>query len=165
MPDPRDDENRYPRLIWRDPRHFIAFGFGSGTSPIMPGTCGTLIAIPFYLVLAKLPLTVYVALVVFAFIIGIYLCGRTSRALGVHDHPGIVWDEVVGFWVAMTALPVTWYGLIWGFILFRVFDIWKPWPIGWIDRRVSSGLGIMTDDLIAGIYAWTLLQGLSRLVA
>jgi len=71
--------------------------------------------------------------------------------LGIHDHPGIVWDEFVGFWIAMIGLPVTWSSIIAGFFLFRIFDILKPWPIGWIDKNFHSGLGIMLDDVVAGL--------------
>ena len=117
-------------------------------------------AIPLYLLLASLPLIAYAVVVLLAFIIGVYLCGKTADDLGVHDHPGIVWDEFVGFWITMFAAPA---GLLWlvvGFALFRLFDIWKPWPIKLFDKNMESGLGIMIDDVLAGIYALVLLQGL-----
>ena len=88
---------------------------------------------------------------------GFYLCGKTASDLGVHDHQGIVWDEIAGFWLAMTAVPVTWTWMLSGFILFRLFDIWKPWPIGWLDKQVGGGVGIMLDDLVAGLFTWLLL--------
>ncbi len=131
----------------------LAFGFGSGLSPKAPGTMGTLAAIPLWWLLAQLPLSTYLVVVLIAAVAGILICGRAADRLGVHDHGGIVWDEFVGFWIAMAALPVTWQSLILGFVLFRLFDILKPWPISWLDRRVSGGFGIMIDDVIAGLAA------------
>ncbi len=147
-----------PASVLRDPIQFLAFGLGSGLSPKAPGTVGTLAAIPFYLLLAQVPQTTYTFIVAAAFVIGVWLCERASQALGVHDHPGIVWDEFVGFWVTMWAVPPTWYWVLLGFVLFRVFDIAKPWPIGWLDRRARGGLGIMLDDLVAGVMAGALLH-------
>ena len=146
----------FQQLI-RNPLHFLAFGFGSGLSPKAPGTAGTLVAVLLWPLLAGLPLSIYLAIVAVVPVTGFYLCGKTASDLGVHDHPGIVWDEIAGFWLAMTAIPVTWYWMLLGFILFRLFDIWKPWPIGWFDRQVDGGVGIMLDDLIAGLFAWVLL--------
>lgn len=146
----------FQQLI-RNPVHFLAFGFGSGLSPKAPGTAGTLVALLLWPLLAGLPLMLYLAIVVVVSISGFYLCGKTASDLGVHDHPGIVWDEIAGFWLAMTAVPLTWYWMLAGFLLFRLFDIWKPWPIGWLDRKVSGGVGIMVDDLLAGVFTWLLL--------
>ena len=117
----------------RNPLHLIAFGFGSGFFPRAPGTAGTLVAVPLFLLLAPLPLHVYAGAVALLFIAGIPLCGRVSRDLGVHDHPGIVWDEIVGYLVTMTAVPSGWVYVICGFLLFRLFDIVKPWPIRTLD--------------------------------
>jgi len=139
---------------WRNPVHLLAFGLGSGASPVAPGTFGTLAAVPFYLLMATLPLPLYLGITLAAFVLGIFLCGRTSRDLGVHDHSGIVWDEFVGFWITLTAVPLGWEGVLAGFVLFRLFDILKPWPIGWLDQHLEGGLGIMLDDLLAGVYAW-----------
>lgn len=138
--------------------HFLAFGFGSGAAPKAPGTFGTLAAIPVYLLLAQLPLIPYLAVIVISFLLGVYLCGQASKDMGVHDHGGIVWDEFVGFWITMIALPLHWAWIIAGFVLFRLFDILKPFPIGWLDKRVHGGLGIMIDDVIAGIFALVVLQ-------
>ena len=143
----------------RNPVHFLAFGFGSGLSPKAPGTAGTLVAMLLWPLLAGLPLEIYLAIVAVASVGGFYLCGKTASDLGVHDHPGIVWDEIAGYWLAMAAIPCTWYWMLAGFVLFRFFDIWKPWPISWLDKQVHGGVGIMVDDLLAGLFAWILLFG------
>jgi len=147
------DTNPTFAQLLRSPTLMLAFGFGSGLSPKAPGTMGTLAAIPLWWLLAQLPLSTYLVVVLIAAVAGILICGRAADRLGVHDHGGIVWDELVGFWIAMAALPVTWQSLILGFVLFRLFDILKPWPISWLDRRVSGGFGIMIDDVIAGLAA------------
>ena len=141
------------------PVQFFAFGFGSGLSPWAPGTFGTLAALPLYwFLLAPLPQWAYAFTVLAAALIGIWLCAVASRELGVHDHPGIVWDEFVGVWIALFALPVTPFWVLLGFLTFRVFDILKPWPIRWLDRQLEGGLGIMLDDIAAGVVSALLLQ-------
>jgi phosphatidylglycerophosphatase A len=142
----------------RDPGHLLSLGFGAGLAPYAPGTFGTLAGVVLYWVLAPLPLPTYVGIVLFAIGLGIRLCGRTALALGVKDHPGIVWDEMVGFWVTMAGISATWAHCLAGFVLFRLFDIAKPWPIRVLDRRVGGGLGIMLDDLAAGVFALSLLN-------
>ncbi|MGF1847996.1 phosphatidylglycerophosphatase A [Vibrio lentus] len=143
----------------KNPWHLLATGFGSGLSPIIPGTMGTLASIPFYLLLVQLPFPIYVILVVVSCIIGIKICQVTSDDMGVHDHGSIVWDEFAGFWITMGLVPLLgipvndWKWLLAGFVLFRFFDMVKPWPIGWLDKRVHGGLGIMIDDIVAGIMA------------
>ncbi|MGH8549690.1 MAG: phosphatidylglycerophosphatase A family protein [Methylococcales bacterium] len=149
--------------IFRDPVLLIAFGFGSGLSPKAPGTCGTLAAIPLYLLLQALGLIPYLALVGLAGIAGVWICSTASRKLGVHDHQGIVWDEIVGYWISMAGIPVSVQTLLAGFLLFRFFDILKPWPIKTIDRSVEGGLGIMLDDVAAGVFACLGLHALMRL--
>lgn len=151
------------RLL-RDPGHALALGFGSGLAPRAPGTFGTLAAIPVYLLCMTLPAPVYLLVLAAAFAAGVYLCGRTARALGVHDHPGIVWDEVVGYLATMAFAPPGWAWIALGFVCFRVFDIWKPWPIRALDRHVHGGLGIMLDDLAAGIAAALTLLLIARVV-
>lgn len=151
------------QTVWTNPIHFIAFGFGSGISPIMPGTCGTLVAIPLYLLMRNLPLAIYIAIVIAGFLIGVWICDVTEKAIGVHDYSGIVWDEVIGYWITMFMAPTGWWWTIIGFILFRIFDIWKPWPVGWIDRHVHGGLGVMVDDVAAAIYAAISLQVLVKI--
>jgi len=145
-------------MVMTNPIHFLAFGFGSGLAPFAPGTFGTLAAIPLYLALALLSLPVYLSVVAVVCIAGVWICGKSSEKLGVHDHGGIVWDEFAGFFVTMIAAPSGWVWIVIGFALFRLFDIWKPWPISILDRKVDGGLGIMIDDIVAGIYALACLQ-------
>ena len=142
-----------PNTIFRNPVHFLAFGFGAGLSPKAPGTAGTVVAVPLFLLLDQAPFLFYLPIVTLAFIAGIYLCGKTASDLGVHDHGGIVWDEFVGYWITMWALPSDWLWIVAGFVAFRIFDIVKPWPISVLDRKVGGGLGIMIDDVVAGLMA------------
>lgn len=145
--------------LLKNPLHLLAFGFGTGLSPKAPGTVGTLVGVVFFLLLAGSPLAVYLGTTALLAVLGCYLCGKTAADLGVHDHGGIVWDEIVGFLLAMTMLPPTLPWIIAGFALFRLFDIWKPWPIRQLDSNVPGGVGIMLDDLVAGLMAWLLLYG------
>lgn len=161
-------KNRYrppAGLILGTPVHLLAFGLGSGLSPKAPGTAGTLAAVPLWLLLQWLPWPAYVLLLAALFLFGCWVCGESSRLLGVHDYGGIVFDEVVGFLVTCLPLlhgfglahPGYWWWLLAAFGLFRLFDVWKPWPIAGFDRRVSGGFGIMLDDLIAAFYAAAVL--------
>lgn len=146
------------KRVWQDPVYFIAFGFGSGLMPIAPGTWGTLAALPIYLLMMHTHWILYVTLTALFFALGVWVSDKVSQDLGVHDYKGIVWDEVVGYLLTMFLAP---QGLIWmflGFILFRIFDIWKPQPIRLIDQKISGGLGIMLDDVAAAIPAWFILQ-------
>ncbi|OGT71284.1 MAG: phosphatidylglycerophosphatase [Gammaproteobacteria bacterium RIFCSPLOWO2_02_FULL_57_10] len=147
-----------PRSVWRNPIHFAAFGFGSGAVPVAPGTFGTLMAVAIYLLLPSLSWTVYLLFLLVMFALGVWLCGRTAQDIGVHDHGGIVWDEFVGYWIAMFLAPPGWIWIVAGFVLFRLFDIIKPWPISWLDSHVEGGLGVMIDDVLAGIMACVCLQ-------
>jgi phosphatidylglycerophosphatase A len=147
-----------PPGFWKHPAHLPALGFGTGYVPRLPGTAGTLVGVLFYLFMQPLHVTVYLLVTSVLFLAGIWLCGKTSRDLGVHDHSAIVWDEMVGYLVTMIMAPAGWLWMVTGFILFRLFDIWKPWPIAWADRHAKGGLGVMLDDLIAGIYALAILQ-------
>jgi len=143
--------------VWKNPIHFVACGFGVGTIPIIPGTFGTLVGVVLYLMLVRLPLVAYLIITIILLIAGIYLCERTNRDLGTEDHPAAVWDEIASFPIVMIAIPFTWYYLLMGFVLFRIFDIWKPWPIRWFDRNVHGGFGVMLDDVIAALFAWVIL--------
>lgn len=148
----------------RHPVHFLSLGFGSGLFPVAPGTMGTLAAIPVYLLLAKLDLSAYLIITLLMFAVGIYLCGVTSRELGGNDHPAIVWDEIVGYVITMIAVPPKIGWLFLGFLLFRLFDILKPWPIRVLDRSLKGGIGIMLDDVLAGIFSALILQCLLRFI-
>ena len=153
--------NSIPLHLLKNPLHLLSTGFGSGLAPYAPGTFGTLVAIPLYLLVEPLSLGLYLLITVLAFVVGVYVCQETATALGVHDHSGIVWDEIVGFFITMIAVPFDWKWILSGFVLFRFFDIVKPWPIRWIDKKVSGGVGIMLDDVVAGLFA---LLGLHLIV-
>ncbi|WP_318475023.1 phosphatidylglycerophosphatase A [Photobacterium leiognathi subsp. mandapamensis] len=141
-------------LKMSNPWHLLATGFGSGLAKYVPGTMGTLAAIPFYLLLAQLPFGWYLVAVFVAALIGVKICTITSGDMKVHDHGSIVWDEFVGFWITMAIAPtVSWQWVLTGFILFRFFDMVKPWPISWLDKHVKGGFGIMVDDILAGFMA------------
>ncbi len=142
----------------KNPVNFFALGFGSGLSKYAPGTMGTLVAVPLYLLLEPLPLHYYLLVVMVVTLVGIWLCDRSAKTLRVHDHPGIVWDEIAGYLLTMAAAPSGWEWVLLGFCLFRLFDIWKPWPIKVIDRKVEGGFGIMLDDVVAALFAWGVLQ-------
>ncbi len=144
--------------VFSSPVHWLAFGGGAGLAPVAPGTFGTLVGIPFFIAMAGLSLALYLLITLLLFVVGVWICERSSASLGVHDHPGIVWDEIVGYLVTMIAVPLQWQWLLLGFALFRLFDILKPWPIRWLDRRVEGGFGIMVDDLLAGIFAAAIMQ-------
>jgi phosphatidylglycerophosphatase A len=142
------------KVVLTNPVHFLAFGLGSGLSPVAPGTTGTMAAIPLAWLMAEyLSLPLYLAVTLVAMVVGFWICGRSSEMLGVHDHRGIVWDEFVGYFITMIAVPQTWYWVLLGFLLFRFFDIFKPWPAKQFDASLHNGVGIMIDDVIAGLYA------------
>lgn len=136
-----------------NPIHFLALGFGSGLSPKAPGTFGTLAAIPVFLLFSLLSVSFYSIAVLITCIAGIYICGKTAEDVGVHDHGAIVWDEIAGYLITMFLIPISWQSIVVGFILFRVFDIFKPWPISYIDKNIHGGFGIMFDDVVAGFMA------------
>lgn len=161
-------------IILRTPVHLLAFGFGAGLSPRAPGTVGTLVGVPMVMALLQLPWPWALSLISLGAAWGVYLCGESARRLGVHDHGGIVFDEIIGYCV--TCIPLlpgitglwggnvlpAWVGLLLAFVLFRFFDIVKPWPIGMLDARVHGGLGIMLDDLLAAVFAAVALMAAIR---
>lgn len=156
--------NKNPKIpglakkVLSNPVHFLAFGFGSGLAPFAPGTFGTLMAIPLYWLMQFQSLAVYLSIVLVVCIVGIWICDKSSEMLGVHDHSGIVWDEFAGFFITMIAAPKGWLWILIGFLLFRLFDVLKPWPISILDKKMQGGLGIMIDDIVAGIFALVCLQ-------
>ena len=150
--------NLSAREVFTNPVHFLAYGFGAGLSPKAPGTAGTVTAIPIYLLLMSIGGGVYWLFLAVALAAGVLICGYTAKHIGVDDPKGVVWDEIVGFLITMLGLPLGAVWVVGGFLLFRLFDIWKPWPIRWIDRHVKGGLGIMLDDVIAAVFACLILN-------
>ena len=145
------------KVVLGSPTGFLAFGFGSGLSPFAPGTMGTLVAVPFIFALRSLSEPVFWIALILLFAVGVYLCGHVSRKLGVHDHGGIVWDEMLGYWLSAALVPLQWPWLLAAFLLFRFFDILKPWPIRQLDKKVSGGFGIMIDDVVAALFTLIIL--------
>jgi phosphatidylglycerophosphatase A len=143
--------------ILKSPVLFLAFGFGSGLAKKMPGTIGTVAAIPVYLLFIQVDFWLYSVLTLAVILSGIWICDTAAKKLDVHDFGGIVWDEIAGFLVTLWLVPFSWYAVFLGFIFFRIFDILKPWPIRWIDQEVEGGLGIMLDDVLAGVFAAVLV--------
>jgi len=143
----------------------LALGFGAGLAPCAPGTAGTLVAVPFYLALEALATPWYLAAVAALFVLGVWICGRTARDLGRADPGAIVWDEIVGYLATMVMAPHGWSWIAVGFVLFRIFDIFKPWPVNLADRALHGGLGIMLDDLLAAGYAWIGMHALAYALA
>lgn len=146
------------RFVLSRPAHFIAFGFGAGLIPVAPGTFGTLLALPLYwLFQPKVAPLEFLLLIALLFGLGVWACEMTGRALGVHDHGGIVWDETVAFLLVLFFTPAApaWQGA--AFVLFRLFDILKPPPIRYYDRTLKSGFGAMFDDLMAALYTLIVL--------
>lgn len=150
--------------LTRSPASFFALGFGAGLAPFAPGTVGTLPGIALYLICSNLAFEYYLSVVVVAFVGGVWICSAASAELGTHDHGGIVWDEIVGYLVTMLAVPFAVGTVVAGFVLFRLFDIVKPWPISWIDKEVHGGFGIMLDDVLAGLMACLCLHLLLNFV-
>lgn len=154
-------------FITSHPVHFLAFGFGTGLSPKAPGTVGTLIGLLLYGLLIHLELsaTVILILLVLLFIVGIYICDFCGKALGVSDHSGIVWDEIVAVALVLLFVPFTVVGFFTAFALFRLFDIWKPFPIRYFDQHLHNGFGVMFDDLLAALYAIACILLIDNLIA
>lgn len=147
------------RRLLSHPAGWIATALGAGLSPKAPGTAGSLVALlPWWFLLHGLSPGVYLAVLVAGFLLGVWACDVSDRRLGMHDQGALVWDEVIGMWITLVAAPLQWWWMIIGFALFRLFDIWKPWPVSWADRRVHGGLGVMLDDVAAGVYALIVLQ-------
>lgn len=142
------------------PLYFLALGFGSGLSRWMPGTVGSLAAIPVFLLFQPLGLVWQLVIIAISFVAGIAICDWVAKDMEIKDPGCIVWDEFVGLWITYLLLPPGWYWLVVGFLLFRLFDIWKPWPVSFLDKNLTGGLGIMADDVAAGIYGLVALQAL-----
>jgi phosphatidylglycerophosphatase A len=151
------------KLLISHPAHFFGLGFGSGLVPKAPGTFGTLVGVPLFWLIAHYSFNVQLIIVTLLFIIGIYVCDVTGKALGVADHGGIVWDEIVAIMLVLAFTPNDWLAWLLAFLLFRLFDIWKPFPISFFDAKLKNGFGVMFDDLLAAIYAILLLKAIDIL--
>ena len=160
-----DGSGNLATRVLRDPVHWIPFGFGAGLLPIAPGTWGSLLAVVLFWLAPPLPPHIHAIGVAGGFVLGVWLCGISTRRLGAHDHPGIVFDEIVAMWAMLAVLPrqISW--TIMAFLLFRVLDVWKPWPIREADHRISGGLGIMLDDALAAAFAAAILLSLRKVAA
>jgi phosphatidylglycerophosphatase A len=163
MTSPINQDPALRRLALRTPEGWLAFGFGSGLSRYAPGTAGTVLAVPLGLLLISLPPGAYWSVLLLSFLLGIYVCGVCSEKLGAEDPGAIVWDEMVAFWLTVAFVPLSWSWWLAAFVLFRFFDIVKPWPIRTLERRLHGGLGIMFDDVIAAVYAMIILALAVRL--
>ena len=153
------------RILLRQPSGWIALGLGPGLAPRAPGSVASLVALLPWLALRHLPWPYYLLMLTLGFALGVWACGRAGRAIGVTDHGALVWDEYIGQWLAwLPVLAAPWPWVLAGFALFRVFDIAKPWPVGWADRRFKGGLGVMLDDALAGLAAACCLALLMWLV-
>lgn len=150
--------NKIPaRLVFTKPVHFLAFGFGSGLAPFAPGTAGSAVGVLLAWWSVFLPIEIRIVIGVTFLLAGIWICGKSAQDIGVHDHPGIVWDEIAAIYAALLFVPVSAAWWLAGFAFFRLFDIWKPWPIRDLDHRLTGGLGIMLDDVVAALYTAFLL--------
>lgn len=150
-------ESETRRKVLRDPVNFLAFGFGTGLAPVAPGTFGSLPGVLIAWLSLPMSFEGRIVLGIVLIVAGIWLCGESARRMGVHDHPGIVWDEITGMYLVLLTVPPTIVLWALGFLLFRLFDITKPWPIRDLDHRLRGGTGIMLDDLAAALFAAVLL--------
>ncbi len=148
------------KFLLAHPAHFLALGFGSGLAPKAPGTVGTVIGLPLYYLIASYSFNTQLLIIAVSFIIGIYLCEIAGKNLGVSDHGSIVWDEIAAMMLVLTIAPSKWIWWLVAFMLFRLFDIWKPFPIRQCDAKLKGGFGVMFDDLLAAIYAMIVLKAL-----
>ncbi|MDX1381461.1 MAG: phosphatidylglycerophosphatase A [Xanthomonadales bacterium] len=162
---PTVDRAHLREVALATPTGFLATGFGAGLAPRAPGTFGTLAAVPFAIVLKSLPAGVFAMAWIALLLLGVVLCSAAGKRIGVPDHGAIVWDEMVGYWLAVALVPLHWAWLAAAFALFRVFDIAKPWPVGWLERHVPGGWGVMLDDVAAGALTLGLLFAAEALLA
>lgn len=152
------------RLAFTTLSGFFALGFGSGLAPRAPGTCGSLIALPLAIPLMLLSPLQLGAFLLVAFGFGIYCCEKTCQRMLVQDPGAIVWDEIVAMWLVLAFAPLKWHWWLAAFLLFRLFDVTKPWPIRWLDQHIKGGLGIMLDDVLAAVYAIAVLLAMQNLL-
>ncbi|WP_146906967.1 phosphatidylglycerophosphatase A family protein [Arenimonas daejeonensis] len=150
------------RKLMKHPLGWIAAGFGAGFSPRAPGTVGSLAALlPWWFLMKDMPLPVYLTVLAVGFGIGVWASHWAIARTGIEDPSLVVWDEYIGMWIALLFLPTGWAWVVAAFVLFRIFDIAKPWPVSWADRKLHGGFGAMLDDAIAGVYALAVVQALA----
>lgn len=149
------------KFLLSHPAHFFALGFGSGLAAKAPGTFGTVVGLPLFWLIVNYALHIQLVIIAGLFVIGIYFCNKTSQDLGVADHGSMVWDEIVAIMLVLTFTPSNWLWWLVAFLLFRLFDIWKPFPIRQFDAKLKNGFGVMFDDLLAAIYAIAGIQAIS----
>ena len=159
-----DAPDNLARKVLTDPVNFLAFGFGTGLSPFAPGSVGSLLGVLLAWATLDLTLSWQIGVAVAVTASGVWICGESARRIGVHDHGGIVWDEIAGMYITLLVAPPTIAAWVLGYLLFRAFDIVKPWPIRDLDHSIDGGLGIMLDDLVAALYAAILLGLYVRLM-
>jgi len=160
LPDPHPDT----RFLLAHPSHLVALGFGSGLAKKAPGTFGTLAGLPLFGLLMLIPEALHLPILALLFVVGIAVCHQTGLSLGVSDHGSIVWDEIVAVMLVLEFTPLSPAWWLAAFLLFRLFDIWKPFPIRQADRHIKGGAGVMLDDLLAAGYAIACLKGLECLI-
>ena len=145
------------KIVFTRLDYFLAFGLGSGLAPVAPGTAGSVMGLLLFMPVLNAPLPVQVVIIVIGFVLGVWVSDRVAKHMEVKDPGGIVWDEFVGMWITLLWLPSEIW-LLPAFLLFRLFDIWKPWPVRVADEKLAGGLGIMLDDVFAGLYAMAAVQ-------
>ena len=151
------EKTQLRRKVLRDPVNLLAFGLGTGLTPVAPGTAGSLVGLVLAWSTLDSPIAARLLVAIALIVSGVWICGESARRIAVHDHPGIVWDEIAGIYLALLVAPPSIWAWALGFGLFRLFDIWKPWPIRDLDHRLKGGLGIMLDDLVAALYTALIL--------
>lgn len=154
----RTPAREFAKSVLSHPAGWIASGFGSGFAPVAAGTVGSVVALLPWLALRELPLLVYVGVLLVGFALGVWASDWVIRRIQVQDPSVVVWDEFIGLWITLAAAPREWWWIAAGFGLFRLFDIWKPWPVSWADNHLHGGFGAMLDDALAGLYACACLQ-------
>ena len=141
------------KFLFANPAHFFGLGFGSGLAPKAPGTFGTLMGLPLFWLMSNYSIATQLVIIAVLFVIGIYFCAKTGKALNVPDHGAIVWDEIVAIMLVLTFTPMVWQWWVVAFLVFRLFDIWKPYQICYFDAKLKNGFGVMFDDLLAALYS------------
>jgi phosphatidylglycerophosphatase A len=152
------------RALLSHPAGWFATGFGAGLAPVAPGTVGSLVALVPYLAMRELSWPFYFSIVALVFALGVVASRVVVARLRTEDPGVVVVDEFVGLWLALAAAPHDWRWVVAGFVLFRLFDIWKPWPVSWADRNIGGGLGVMLDDALAGVMAGAVLAALVHFI-